>query len=86
MSRIGRVSYSCLPNIKSIIRAHNRRILYPSSVIGRRTYNCINIPPCPPQQMCLSNNILYQANITPIGENSENKVYYGIFETTFKLR
>ena len=30
--------------------------------------------------------MLYQASITPIGENSETKVYYGIYETTFKLR
>ena len=28
----------------------------------------------------------YQANTTPIGENLETKVYYGICETTFKLR
>ena len=33
-----------------------------------------------------SNNILYQANITSFGENSETKVYYGICKTTFKLR
>ena len=51
-----------------------------------RICNCINIPQCTLQQKCLSNNILYQANITPIGENSETKVYYGICETTFKLR
>ena len=81
-----KISYSCLANIKSVIDAHNRKILYPSPTIGRRTCNCINIPQCPLQQKCLSNNILYQANITPIGENSETKVYYGICETTFKLR
>ena len=81
-----KINYSCLPNIKSIINAHNRKILYPSPVIGRRTCNCINIPQRPLQQKCLSNNILYQANITTIGENSETKVYYGIYETTFKLR
>ena len=39
-----------------------------------------------PTARCLSNNILYQANITPVDENSETKVYYGICETTFKLR
>ena len=81
-----KISYSCLPNIKSIINAHNRKILYPSPTIGRRTCNCINISQCPLQQRCLSNNILYQANITPFGQNSETKVYYGICETTFKLR
>ena len=39
-----------------------------------------------PTKRCLSNNILYQANITTIGENSKTKGYYGICETTFKLR
>ena len=62
----------------------NKALLSPT--IGRRTCNWINIPQCPLQQKCLSNNILYQANITPIGENSETKVYYGICGTTFKIR
>ena len=83
---IVKISYSCLPNIKSIINAHNRKILYPSPTIGRRTCHCINIPQCPQQQKYLSDNILYQGNINPIGESSETKVYYGICETTFKLR
>ena len=81
-----KISYSRWPNIKSKINAHNRKILYSSPTIGRRTCNCINISQCPLQQRCLSNNVLYQANITPLGENSETKVYYGICKTTFKLR
>ena len=80
------LSYSCLPNIKSIINARNRKILYPSPTFGRRTCNCINISQYLLQQKRLSNDILYQANITSFGENSETKVYYGICETTFKLR
>ena len=32
-----KISYSSLPNIKSIIKEHNRKILYPSPTIGRRT-------------------------------------------------
>ena len=71
-------SYSCLPNLKSIINAHNRKILYPSQNIARRTCNYINILQCLLQQKCLGNSILYQAKITPIGENSEIKFYYGI--------
>ena len=69
-----KISYSYLPNIKSIMNAHNRKILYPSPTIGKRTCNYINISQCPLEQRCLSNNILYQANITPFGENSETKV------------
>ena len=63
-----------------------QKILYLSPNIGRRTCNCINIPQCPLQQKCLSNNFLYQTNITPIAQNSETKVYYGICETTIQLR
>ena len=81
-----KISYSCLPNIKSITNAHNRKILYRSPTIGRRTCNCINTSQFPLQQRYLSNNILYQANITPLGENLETKVHYGICETTFQLR
>ena len=44
-----KISYSCLPNIKSIINRHNRKILYPSPTIDSRTSNCINIPQCPLQ-------------------------------------
>ena len=44
------------------------------------------ISQCPLQQKFLRNNILYQANITPLDENSESKVYYGIWETKFQLR
>ena len=77
-----KISYSFLPNIKSVINAHSRNTLCLSTTIGRRTYNYINIPQCPLQQKCLSNNILYQGNIIPIGENSETKVYYGICKTT----
>ena len=55
------------------------------TTIGRRTCNYINIPECPLNQKCLSNNILYQANFST-DEDSETEVYNGICETTFKLR
>ena len=55
------------------------------TTIGRRTCNYINIPECSLNQKCLSNNILYQANFST-DEDSETEVYYGICETTFKLR
>ena len=34
----------------------------------------------------MNNNISYQANVTPIGDHSETKVYNGICEITFKPR
>ena len=51
------VSYSCMPNIKSAINSHNRKIL-PSPVNNQsRTCNCINKTDCPLQEKCLSENI-----------------------------
>ena len=46
-----KISYSYLPNIKSIINAHSRNILHLSPTIGRTTCNCINISQCPKQQV-----------------------------------
>ena len=60
-------SYSCLPNIKSVINTRKMKILYPSPIIGRRrTCNCISMPKCPRDQRFPSKNILYQANIIPM--------------------
>ena len=42
-----KLSFSCLPNIKSIINTHKRKILYPPPTIGGRTCNYINISQCP---------------------------------------
>ena len=71
-----KISYSFLPNIKSITNAYNRKILIPSPTIGSRICDCINMPQSPLHQKFLSNNMLYQANTTPIGENLKTKGYY----------
>ena len=88
-----KTSYSYLTNIKPMINAHSKKKkLYPSPTVGRRICNCISVPQCllnqknPKKQKFLSNNILYQTNITLISENSEIKVYQGISDTTFKLQ
>ena len=39
---------------------------------------------CPLQEKCLSENTLYQADIS--SENFQTKIYYGISETKFKTR
>ena len=41
---------------------------------------------CTLNEKCLNNNVLYKASITPIEEKSETKFYYGVNETTSKLR
>ena len=74
-----KVSYSCMPNIKSVINSRNRTINSQS-----RTCNCIKKIDCPLQEKCFSENTLYQADFS--SENFETKIYYGISETKFKTR
>ena len=73
-----------MPNIKTAINSHNRKILHSPVNNHSRTCNCINKTDCPLQEKCLSENTLYQADIS--SENFQTKIYYGISETKFKTR
>ena len=77
-------SYSWMPNIKSAINSHNRKIFHPSVDNQSRTCNCINKTDCPLQKKCFSKNTLYQADISL--ENFQTKIYYRISEAKFKTR
>ena len=79
-----KMSYSCTPNVKSIINKHNKTVLDPPTNNWERTCNCINSETCPLQQKCLINNIMYKATITSNQDNYHHKIYYGINETKFK--
>ena len=79
-----KVSYSCMPNIKSAINSHNRKIPHPPVKSKSRTCNCIKKTDCPLQEKCLIKQALYQADIS--SENFQTKIYYGISETKFKTR
>ena len=74
-----------MSNIKNIINTHSKKINPPKDNITR-TCNCIRKHQCPLNEICLTNNILYKASITPKEENSKTKIYYGVSETAFKLR
>ena len=79
-----KVSYSRMPNIKSAINSHNRKILHPPHNSQSRTCNYIKKTECPLQENYLSESTLYQADIS--SENFQTKIYYGISETKFKTR
>ena len=82
-----KVSYSCTPNMKSIIQGHNKKILKGDKVaIDNRRCNCIEEGSCPMNGECLASNIVYEARLTSDEPNSSEKVYIGIAETTFKKR
>jgi len=81
-----KVSYSCMPNIKSIISSHNKKILNPPEADDiPKTCNCVNPAFCPLNQNCLATNIIYEATLTS-DQNEPPKSYIGLSETTFKKR
>ena len=81
-----KISYSCMPNVKSIINKHNKTVLDPPTNNSERTCNCINKEKCPLLEKCLTNNIMYKATLTSNQDNYQPKIYYGITETRFKQR
>ena len=85
-----KVGYSCLPNMKSKINQHNKRILATSPIPideeSDRTCSCPRITDCPLENKCLDKEILYSAEVTSDIRGYEKKTYKGICATTFKER
>ena len=55
-----KISYSCMPNMKSRINIHNKKVKKAKPSAQARTSNCINKSKCPLNNRCLSNNVLYK--------------------------
>ena len=87
-----KVSYSCMSNVRSVISSHNKRILKETasakeSVKDRneKLCNCRNVNECPLNKMCLTKDLIYQAEVTT-KDQSDRKTYIGMTSTTFKDR
>ena len=76
-----KVSYSCLPNMKSKINQRNKRVLQdkndPSTPNGR-TCNCPKNITCPLNGICLDKDLLYTGNLTSDLPGYKMKEYKGI--------
>ena len=61
-----KVSYSCMPNIKVEINTHNKNTFEKAQQKHPDTQlcNCANKKQCPLNRQCLTESIVYQANIT----------------------
>ena len=79
-----KLSYSCLPGIRSKINGHNKTILQPNSTEPQKLCNCLVKEDCPMNGSCLTSTILYQATIKYSNCKYKGKRYKGICETTFK--
>ena len=81
-----KLSYSCMPNMKSTIASHNKSIL--SNVTPALTQqscdgcNCRKKNECPLEGQCLQTNVVYQATVT---SETSTESYVGL-ATHFKER
>ena len=58
-----KISYSCLPNMKTIINSHNHKITNPKTITKDRTCNCVDKAKCPLSQNCLVKQHHLQSSI-----------------------
>jgi hypothetical protein len=81
-----KLSYSCMPNIKSIISSHNKKILSEAKTMPtqqtKKECNCRKTPECPLDGKCLQSNVVYQATVTT---ETTTETYVGL-ATNFKER
>ena len=77
-----KVSYCCMPNMDSIIRQHNTKLLS-GNQLANDGCNCQKPVDCPLKGKCMSSDIVYEATVT---SDNEIKKYIGSCSTTFKLR
>ena len=81
-----KVSYSCLPNMSSIISSHNKKVLNTKqSTSLQKTCNCRRNNECPLNGKCLVNSIIYKCHVKS-SENDEGVHYIGLTEKSFKER
>ena len=78
-----KISYSCTNNIYKILNNHNRKLLDELNKNNERTNrvpcNCRKKNECPLDGLCNSENLVYQACISPIEHNTDGKrIYPGI--------
>ena len=75
-----------MPNVKSIISNHNRRVLKSNTTsFDQKTCNCRVKNECPLLGKCLSKSLVYIAEITTT-DTHESKNYVGVTAGPFKER
>ena len=79
-----KLSYSCMPNMKSIISSHNKHVLSNANAPTPQpdTCNCRKKSDCPLEGKCLQTNVIYQATVTT---ETATETYVGL-ATNFKER
>ena len=75
-----------MPNVKSIVNGHNRKILADERIEEPRTCNCPDGRTCPMNGNCLSENTLYSATIRATIPEYAPRKYIGLSAPPWKQR
>ena len=81
-----KVSYSCMPNVETIIKSHNKQLLQKhqdKEETAPRICNCRSKDKCPLDGRCLTDSLIYMASLST---SNEKYSYVGMSEGTFKTR
>ena len=81
-----KLSYRYTPNVGSIIKTHNEKVLKKTTTVpdnNKSTCNCQKAENCPLEGNCLQEAVVYKATVTT---PTTTKAYIGSTELTFKQR
>ena len=80
-----KVNYSCMDNMWSIIKRHNKKAIGNWSENKEYGCNCKDKDNCPLENKCLTTSLVHKAWVTN-DQNTEAKNYIGLTEGAFKHR
>ena len=78
-----KISYSCMPNMASVIRNHNTSLLNVPTPTDIKECSFRQKTECPLDKKCLSGYLVYNALVDRLDTN-KTKHYYGTCEKNFK--
>ena len=76
------LTYSCMPNIGSIINNHNKKLLTNTTTTPQNGWNCRKKDQWPLDNNCLTTSVIYKTNVTT-DKDDTGKNYIGLTEGTF---
>ena len=77
-----KLSYSCMRNMGSVIKAHNAKITKMTETTSKKC-NCRKKDSCPLRGKCLTSKVVYKATVV---SGNASKIYIGQTGNTFKDR
>ena len=80
-----KISYSYMPNMRSVIRNHNTSLLKDHTPTDIKECSCRQKTECPLDNKCLSGYLVYNASVYRLDTN-KTQHYYGTCEKNFKER